>query len=120
MARWNEILAEFHSLQDPIVAAQLLAFDYSSEAAVSELAALNGIQPGWQTNALAHTATSAWLTYSYGYSTAKAVGNAKEWDTADRDIARGDVWDLYKDMWNNEIGRQIGLYAAANTWLQRN
>ena len=86
-----------------------------NSGAAEEIARLNGIPQGISgANVLAHALTSAWLTYVYGAEAAREVGIGKELETYLSDQQRGLQWDSYKDLWNNNIGRQIGEYDRAN------
>jgi len=63
---------------------------------------------GHDQNAFAHAFASAHLTYHTGPNFAKEVGDAKEVPQPWNGSAR---WDAYRDLFNNEMGRQIGFYA---------
>ena len=110
---WN-IAREAAQTSSPIgnmiLGSYFVIADESQEAAVERLAAASGIADGQNINALAHSAVSAWSAYLYSEESAAFLGNAKEWSTLDR----ADPSDTFKDMWNNEIGRQIGQYSRQN------
>jgi len=65
-------------------------------------------------NALTHALTSAWITLTYGPEAAREVGIAKEFWTYRSELAAGDFRDKFKDLYNNNIGRQIAQYAIDN------
>jgi hypothetical protein len=89
-------------------------------ARARELAALDGV-PQTQWNSYEHAYFSAWLQFKYsggpsGGSLAHDLGDGLElaaylnWLTGGADNRA----DSYKDLWNNNIGRQIGEYARQN------
>lgn len=61
-------------------------------------------------NAITHAYMSAKLAQRYGALAAKEFGNLREWKEApaSEDEVAAESWDVYKDMWNNEVGRRIG------------
>ncbi len=78
---------------------------YSKQA--NTLAKGNGV-PSEQVEAIAHSLTSASLTYDFNRKVAKFLGDANEvqpWNHPDAE---------FKDQFNNEVGRRIGDYAKAH------
>lgn len=71
---------------------------------------LNGDEQGIDRNALAHAHTSALLAYSAGEDVTNILGLLKEVATNDPSKAN----DTYKDLFNNEIGIQIGRYVYSH------
>lgn len=73
-------------------------------------------------NAIEHSYTSAMLQWRYGQraqNLARAVGHSQEyWDQFDHTFLKGKNEDQprdgWRDLWNNEIGRQIGEYVRRN------
>ncbi len=61
-------------------------------------------------NAIAHAYMSAKLAQKYGVPAAKTFGNLREWvqSPGNEKALAAESWDVYKDMWNNEVGRRIG------------
>ncbi|MGO4836283.1 hypothetical protein AB4144_28975 [Rhizobiaceae sp. 2RAB30] len=60
-------------------------------------------------NAITHAYVSANIAQRYGSDIEKYYGNSRERDNP------GDEppWDVYKDLWNNEVGRRIGASVSS-------
>jgi RTX calcium-binding nonapeptide repeat (4 copies) len=65
------------------------------------------------TNAIAHTLSSAYLAYDYSKAEASALGWAREYKSYWLD-ERPAAWDTFKDLYNNQVGRNISDYAKQN------
>jgi hypothetical protein len=68
-----------------------------------------------QTNAFAHAYVSAMITVERGYFVARLVGDYREVPTTINYYVLGgadDRMDTYRYLYNNWMGRAIGLYAA--------
>ena len=89
-----------------------LASSRGSVGFVDQMHDANHFEPG--INAVTHAMTSTWMTLAYGAESARQVGVAHEFQTYQTELAKGDFSDKYKDMYNNNIGRQIGLFAREN------
>lgn len=57
-------------------------------------------------NAITHAYLSAKIAQKYGSEVAKMFGDGRELRTK---VDPGTDWDVYKDLWNNEVGRRIGM-----------
>lgn len=66
------------------------------------------------TNAMAHVLTSAMISVDYSQTEAALLGWGREYRSYYLEKERPAAWDTYKDLYNNEIGRQIGAYANDN------
>jgi hypothetical protein len=100
--------------RNPLATISALIYRGNNISSVEKIARLNGIPPGQGgTNSLAHALTSAWTTLQYGSEPAREVGIGKELETYIKDVAAGNQWDIYKDLWNNNVGRQIGEFGCA-------
>jgi len=66
------------------------------------------------TNAIAHALSSAYLAHDYSAAEATALGWAREhksyWLESNRPVA----WDTFKDLYNNQVGRNIADYVLKN------
>ncbi len=61
------------------------------------------------TNAITHAYVSAKIAQTFGVGVAKEFGN---WRERNQPPEPGKDWDTYKDLWNNEVGRRIGIAAG--------
>ena len=66
------------------------------------------------TNAIAHALTSAYLAYEYPTAVATLLGSAREYRSYWLDPKRPPAWDTFKDLYNNQVGRNIAEYAKRN------
>lgn len=66
------------------------------------------------TNAMAHALTSALLTYDTTEVEARLLGTTREYRGHFLDSSNNPAWDVYKDLYNNKLGREIGRYAIDN------
>lgn len=69
-------------------------------------------------NAIAHALGSAHLAYDYSPSAAAALGYGRELNSYWRGSKTNPAWDTFKDLYNNQVGRNIAEYARKNN-LQR-
>lgn len=96
------------------------AYDYSMKYYPGDLPTLDGEanrrrRNGWN-NAFAHAVTSATMAYEWGVPLARTLGDAREWATTSQSYFRGNPAhvDPFVDLTNNDIGRQIGMWARQN------
>jgi hypothetical protein len=65
-------------------------------------------------NAIAHALSSAYLAYDHSPAVASLLGWLREynsyWHSQDRTYA----WDTFKDLYNNQVGRNIADYVRSN------
>jgi hypothetical protein len=66
------------------------------------------------TNAIAHTLSSAYLTYDNSAAEARTLGYAREYSQYWLDTKQPAPWDTFKDLYNNQVGRNIAAYALQN------
>jgi Cadherin domain/RTX calcium-binding nonapeptide repeat (4 copies)/Haemolysin-type calcium binding protein related domain len=69
---------------------------------------------GANTNAIAHTLSSAYLAYDYSGAEARILGYAREYSQYWVDPKQPAAWDTFKDLYNNQVGRNIAAYALQN------
>jgi hypothetical protein len=67
-----------------------------------------------QANSVGHAFASAEITSTVGANTAKILGDAEEIF-----MKCSSAWDTYRDLSNNEIGRQVGEYWRQNPNLSQ-
>jgi hypothetical protein len=63
-------------------------------------------------NAITHAYVSAKITENFGYNASRTFGDRREIRQPPGPLEH---WDVYKDLWNNEVGRKIGVYARQNS-----
>ena len=69
---------------------------------------------GANTNAIAHALTSAYLAYDHSLAGAAILGEAREHRSYWLDPKRPAAWDTFKDLYNNQVGRNIAEYVRRN------
>src|SRR5882724_6084058 len=66
------------------------------------------------TNAIAHALSSAYLAHDYSAAEATALGWAREHKSYWLEPKRPEAWDTFKDLYNNQVGRNIADYVRRN------
>ncbi len=66
---------------------------------------------GAATNAIAHTLSSAYLAHDHSPLEAYLLGFGREFL---ENTAKTEAWDTYKDLYNNQVGRNIAAYVRQN------
>ncbi len=62
------------------------------------------------TNAIAHALSSAYLAYDYSTAEARTLGYVREYNQYWIDSKQPAPWDTFKDLYNNQVGRNIADY----------
>jgi hypothetical protein len=65
-------------------------------------------------NAIAHALSSAYLAYDYSPAAASLLGWLREYNSYRQDPDRTYAWDTFKDLYNNQVGRNIADYVRSN------
>jgi len=66
------------------------------------------------TNAIAHALTSTYLAHDHSAAEAAILGWGREFNSYLFDNKRPPVWDTFKDLNNNEVGRNIADYVRSH------
>jgi hypothetical protein len=66
------------------------------------------------TNAIAHALSSAYLAYDHSTLEASGLGWAREHKSYWLEPKRPAAWDTFKDLYNNQVGRNIAHFARRN------
>ncbi|HLI98355.1 MAG TPA: hypothetical protein VKT76_01440, partial [Bradyrhizobium sp.] len=66
------------------------------------------------TNAIAHALSSAYLAYDHSPAEASILGWAREHKSYWFEPERPAAWDTFKDLYNNQVGRNIAKYIRNN------
>lgn len=65
-------------------------------------------------NAIAHALTSAYLAHDHSAAEAAILGFGREFNSYWFDNKRTPVWDTFKDLYNNQVGRNIADYVRSH------
>jgi hypothetical protein len=65
------------------------------------------------TNAIAHALSSAYLAYDHSAVEAAGLGWAREYKSYWLEPKRPAAWDTFKDLYNNQVGRNIADYVRS-------
>jgi hypothetical protein len=69
---------------------------------------------GASTNAIAHALTSAYLAHDDSPQEAALLGGIREFKSYWSPSKQPEAWDTFKDLYNNQVGRNIAAYARKN------